>query len=169
MYDPEYFHDPARGRALSVQSFHQLPVRAGLDYQNRREARASRRANACIPNGQDHLVAQVGYYRNPDDGNHRRGDSVANADLAGSNSAGTSRCCCQTRSRRQMRRARAATSFAVCKTGCAGTTPSSRCNKPSGRSDTGPSPTARNQPTSSRTADTSSIARSDTEPNRCRR
>ncbi len=165
-YDPEYFHDLARGLAPFVQSSHQLLLRAGLDCRNRRGAHASRRANAYIRNVQDHLVVQVGYYRNPDDGNRCRGRSDVNADLAGSNSAGTSRCCCQTRSRRQTRRARAATSFGVYKTGCAGTTPSSRWNKPSGRSDTAPSPTARNQPTSNRTAAPMSNVRTDTAPNR---
>jgi hypothetical protein len=47
--------------------------------------------------------------------------------------------------------------------------PSSRCNKPNARSDTAPNPTAHNQPTSSRTADTTSNDRNDTAPNRCRR
>lgn len=168
-YDPEDFHDPARARAPVVQLTHQPLLRAGLDCQNRHEARASRRANACIPKRQDQPVVQVGYYRNRDAGNHCRDDSVANADPVGSNSAGTSKCCCQTRRRRQTRRGPAATSFAFGKTGCAGTTPSSRCSKPSGRSDKAPSPTTRNQPTSSRTVDTRSNARSDTVPNRCRR
>ena len=166
--DPEYFHDPARARELFAQLTHPQPLRAGLDCQNRHEARASRRANACIRKGEDHSAVQVGYYRNRDAGNRCRADSVANADPAGSNSAGTSKCYCQTRSRRQTRRGRAATSFVDGRTGCAGTKPSSRCNKPSDRSDTAPSPTTRNQPTSSRTAGTRSNARSDTAPNRCR-
>ena len=52
-----------------------------------------------------HLV-----HHNPDAGNDRRDDNVANADLAGNNSTDTSTRCCQTRCRKQTRPAPGATS-----------------------------------------------------------
>ena len=161
-------HDRARARLPCVQWFRQLALRAGLDCQTPSEALSSHHATFCNRYVFHHLVGRF-LRHSSDAGNDRRGDSVANVDLSGNSPAGTSIRYCQTRCRKRTRPARDATNSAFSGTGCAGTMPSSCCNIPNDRSDTVPSPTARNQPTSNRKADTTSNDRSDTEPSRCRR
>jgi hypothetical protein len=166
--DAEDFQERARARRLSAQSVLQPPLHAGLDCQNPCGAPASHHARFCDRCTCRHLAVRL-VLHNSDACNDRRAGSVVNVDLAGNNPAGTNTRYFQTRRRKQTRPAPDATNCAFCRTGCAGTRPSSRCNKPNARSDTAPSPTARNQSTSNRKAGTTSSDHSDTAPSRCKR
>ena len=155
-------HAPDRDRPLCAPRFRQLCGRADRDCQSLHAAYASRHASCRVHH--DHRdVVDLDLDRD------RHDDNDVNADRAGSNPMGTSRRHCQTRCRTRTPPAPDATNCDCDRTGCAGTTPSNRCNKPSVRSDKAPSPKARSQPKSNHTADTTPIARFDTAPNRCRR
>ena len=152
-----------RGRSLYAQRFHQLPGHDDRDYPNLDVAYASHRASCRDRAVVDHDLC-------PDlDLDHHRDDNDANVDLAGSNSTDTSRRCRRTRNQLRTLPAPDATNCGSDRTGYADTRPSNRCSKPIVRSDMAPNPMARNQPTSSHKADTTSTARNDTAPNRCKR
>src|SRR6266540_220466 len=94
--------------------------------------------------------------------------SKSSADRDDNKTVGTSKCCCRTNYRtKQKPPAPDATSFDDGSSDCAGTTPSNCCNRPSGHSDTAPSPTVHNLPRSIRMEDTRSNCRNDRAPN-CR-